>query len=818
MSVRDDLIRVAVGEIGVRETGVNKQKYGEWYGYNGVAWCAIFVSWCAAQCGLLGSTISKTASCDSQKTHFTSKGKYFKSAGYGGTYSPKAGDLIFFSDGHTQSDSTHIGIVTSVSGGKVNHVSGNWGDAVGTGSNNLTDLYVIGYGCIDDSAASGDYSDYAGGKDSSGVTYGTLTTGTSKSTGKIASTQTITKKHTEEVSVSTPYAKVEVYTESAKLSINQTLTISEKNLDKDILAITTSRDMSQDCPTFSIVLSYQREWYEKIASNDLLIIKMCRPPEKDGIVFFGLVDDVRKSESFQGNKPTRKLTITGRGFSKALARFEIGTLSEVNMMASSYGFLNQATIDGIGGKPPATVINTLLEFCLGLGCDYNFSNGKKFTNYLNKEFSGSSTDDKLTDVTSITSYSGSLWNLMKELKDAPFNEMFWEVHDDKPTLIFRSTPFEEADWTKLPRLTIKDSEIISMDIGVSDTETYVVYKVIAETFSGDSEDLILPLWYEPYYKKYGLSRLEVSSLYLGTNINQTAIKTEKLFNWNILNNSMENGSITVKGKNSYKVGTRVILESTGIEYYVEAVEHTFTFFEGWNTTLSLTRGLNPSKRYSAPWGKAAQIKPEDAVNIFGYSVEAGQYNNSNSDNTDYGSDPLYTGGAANQTTTADEKTIWNFLMGKIGNAYGVAGLMGNLFAESGLVANNLQNSYNASFGMSDSAYTSAVDSGSRSEYTFVHDSAGYGLAQWTYYTRKQKMYTFAKSKGTSIGNLNMQLEFLWSELSSDYPGTLSALKSATSVYGASTYVLTNFEKPKNQGASVKNARASYGQTYYNRYA
>ena len=48
-----------------------------------------------------------------------------------------------------------------------------------------------------------------------------------------------------------------------------------------------------------------------------------------------------------------------------------------------------------------------------------------------------------------------------------------------------------------------------------------------------------------------------------------------------------------------------------------------------------------------------------------------------------------------------EKTIWLYLMGKIGNAFGVAGLMGNLFAESGLRSNNLQNSFEKKLGLSD---------------------------------------------------------------------------------------------------------------------
>lgn len=74
-----------------------------------------------------------------------------------------------------------------------------------------------------------------------------------------------------------------------------------------------------------------------------------------------------------------------------------------------------------------------------------------------------------------------------------------------------------------------------------------------------------------------------------------------------------------------------------------------------------------------------------------------------------------------------EKYIWDYLLSKIGNEYGVAGLMGNLQAESGLRSNNLQNTFEKKFGMTDEQYTAAVDNGT---YTnFVNDSAGYGLAQ-----------------------------------------------------------------------------------------
>ena len=117
--------------------------------------------------------------------------------------------------------------------------------------------------------------------------------------------------------------------------------------------------------------------------------------------------------------------------------------------------------------------------------------------------------------------------------------------------------------------------------------------------------------------------------------------------------------------------------------------------------------------------------------------------------------------------------------------------------------------------MTDTEYTAAVDNGS---YTnFVRDSAGYGLAQWTYYSRKQALLDFVRSAGASIGSLDIQLAFLWQELQG-YRGVISALMAATSVRAASDAVLTGYEKPADQSEAVKQRRAEYGQEYYDRYA
>ena len=165
--------------------------------------------------------------------------------------------------------------------------------------------------------------------------------------------------------------------------------------------------------------------------------------------------------------------------------------------------------------------------------------------------------------------------------------------------------------------------------------------------------------------------------------------------------------------------------------------------------------------------------------------------------------------------TDNPSTIWNYFKGKGLNDFAVAGIMGNIYAESGFKPTNLQNAYEKKLGYTDDSYTAAVDNGSYGN--FVKDSAGYGLAQWTYWSRKQALLEYARSVGKSIGDLSMQLDFMWKEMQG-YKSMMTTLNSATSVLEASNAVLLQYERPADQSESAQNRRAGYGQTYYDKYA
>lgn len=171
--------------------------------------------------------------------------------------------------------------------------------------------------------------------------------------------------------------------------------------------------------------------------------------------------------------------------------------------------------------------------------------------------------------------------------------------------------------------------------------------------------------------------------------------------------------------------------------------------------------------------------------------------------------------ATQQKTGSVEKQIWDFLTGKGLNAFAVAGIMGNLKAESNLDPQNLQNVYENKLGLSDAEYTTKTDNGSY--LNFVHDSAGYGLAQWTFWSRKKALLEYARSTGRSIGNLTMQLEFLWKELQG-YTVVMNTLKTAKTIKTASNIILTGYERPADQGAAVQEKRISLAEEFYKKYA
>lgn len=147
-----------------------------------------------------------------------------------------------------------------------------------------------------------------------------------------------------------------------------------------------------------------------------------------------------------------------------------------------------------------------------------------------------------------------------------------------------------------------------------------------------------------------------------------------------------------------------------------------------------------------------------------------------------------------------EYSIWKQLRAAGLTAAGAAGLMGNMECESAMKANIAQRGMTS---LSDEAYTAAADNGT---IDFVYDAVGYGLCQWTFWSRKHTLLKFAKQRCKSVGDAEMQVNFCLYELGAEgeYASVNALLRSTDDIYAAADWVCRIYEKP-----AVNNVDARY---------
>lgn len=143
-----------------------------------------------------------------------------------------------------------------------------------------------------------------------------------------------------------------------------------------------------------------------------------------------------------------------------------------------------------------------------------------------------------------------------------------------------------------------------------------------------------------------------------------------------------------------------------------------------------------------------------------------------------------------------EKT-WNFFAGKGLPANAIAGMMGNLMAESGINPQNMQNSAPFQDGPE---MPTEVDklTGQIVPNKSIAGSYGYGLMQWTTASRQQGLIETARRLNKPTGDLEAQLEHVWFELGTSYfDDVLAKLQEpGVSLNDASDKVALDYATPR----------------------
>lgn len=139
---------------------------------------------------------------------------------------------------------------------------------------------------------------------------------------------------------------------------------------------------------------------------------------------------------------------------------------------------------------------------------------------------------------------------------------------------------------------------------------------------------------------------------------------------------------------------------------------------------------------------------------------------------------------------------------------GACAMGGNIQAESGFKSNIAQRGMTK---LSDEEYTKAADDGT---IDFAHDAVGYGLCQWTYWSRKDNLMQFAKDYDKSVGDKSLQIDFCIAELKQMYPLLWRYLCETQDITAMTDRICREYEKPAVNNTSV---RTMYANQLYMQY-
>ena len=150
-----------------------------------------------------------------------------------------------------------------------------------------------------------------------------------------------------------------------------------------------------------------------------------------------------------------------------------------------------------------------------------------------------------------------------------------------------------------------------------------------------------------------------------------------------------------------------------------------------------------------------------------------------------------------------KETIYSYLRQGGLSHNGACAMMGNMYCESLLKSDNVEDRCS----MSDAEYTKAVDTGAISGYQFARDSFGYGLVQWTYWSRKDELWKLTVGKGISVADEQTQCQFCIAELIRDYKYLYEFITEDCDLYSATSRICKEYERPAVNNVDARYAKA-----------
>lgn len=375
--------------------------------------------------------------------------------------------------------------------------------------------------------------------------------------------------------------------------------------------------------------------YGLIEPMDFLEIRMISGPGKTPpVVMRAFVSDVSRSEAVDANgRPIRTVSIVGQDYGKLWQQMQIiyrkGYVIGEQLL-TNFKLLERSGAGLETSLPAAEFVRQVMQLLVNPYLKNlmpaNTSNPSEIQMDL-------SVKHGTTSLTGPQNQEGTIFQLLQTYGDVGiWNELYLEDRDEGVFCVYRPNPFETIEGKRIQddaptpvEHNIDHAEVLSMNVSRGDNDVANFYWCAAPRF-----DLVSEYWRQQYAlsddratinlseyenaaaKLYGIRLMEVATQQGGddvktANSGQTQSQTEQrdtgMFNWindrrrilaeqNKDNVVLERGLIRMRGNPAIRSGhyINIVRGSFRSRYYVTRVDHEFTPFQNYVTTLSLERG------------------------------------------------------------------------------------------------------------------------------------------------------------------------------------------------------------------------------------
>ncbi len=433
----------------------------------------------------------------------------------------------------------------------------------------------------------------------------------------------------------------------ADSSSAQTTTINNKSLDTTdfieddaIISCTIARDKNSPSGYFSFILKPIKNYVNIVKPGDWVLVYLddasnINLSTQSGLKCIGIVNRVAENKvAMENGTVVTSYVVHGSDFGKVFEKTEMffnpyispdlkATVLQklaINIFGSPQNFIN-AYLDIFLGDAKKQNLEDILFQQLIPSKLYTILNGERrskgsnvaFDDILVRQFADETKEGNSVYRSISRLMSGSLWNTIEQASNRELNEIYTDLIDNKPTLVFKKKPLSQellinriSETINNKSFEISEAFIINSNLGSADHILFNYVSLFPDELLAKDQTVFavagtnskeVPQVSKQSIEKFGLRSTQLVTEYLFS-LGAYVVDQDLFIKWMrelghywINFHRFETGSIDVIGKTDFNIGAFYKIPERNKVYMVESIQWDWSYRQPIAVSLGLTHGV-----------------------------------------------------------------------------------------------------------------------------------------------------------------------------------------------------------------------------------